>query len=71
MKLIARVNDHTDFVWISTDAGITWAPTVSDTSDFLSSIVLSADGTQLIGASYNAGSIWQSLDDGVSWTATQ
>ena len=63
---------------MSTDSGTTWSPTGSDIG-YLGLLVLSADGTQLVGkgATYVGAtnsyifSIVQSLDDGASWTTTQ
>ncbi|MEN9413111.1 MAG: hypothetical protein RLZZ342_198 [Candidatus Parcubacteria bacterium] len=55
-------------LYTSTDSGATWtARTVSGTVS-LSSIAISADGTKLVGAPFNAGYIYTSNDFGATWT---
>jgi len=65
-KLAAVVN--TDYIYTSTNAGLTWVQRTSGlSSSAWSAIASSADGTKLV-AVVNGGGIYTSTDSGNSWS---
>ena len=73
-KLIAGNDQNTGLVFISTNSGISWAPTSAPSNTYWSAITSSADGTKLAALANNdpassSGSIYNSTNSGLSWTA--
>ena len=64
LRLAAVPNDEVG-VYTSTDGGVTWALRTAGGGDW-SAIVSSGDGKRLAAVS---GSVWISLDAGITWTA--
>ena len=78
-KLAAADENMDGYIWTSQDSGLTWQAidgldeegnpnNETDTSGhYWYTITSSADGTRLSAVDYNGGSIWTSIDSGLTW----
>jgi photosystem II stability/assembly factor-like uncharacterized protein len=78
-KLVAAIADgynENNYIYASTNSGITWAPTIALTNFVWSSAASSADGSKLFVAAFandsknSGGAIFISTNSGANWTQT-
>jgi hypothetical protein len=65
-KWAATFHSATDFIYVSTNSGRSWAPTASASSSEWEALASSADGKVLAGAIFN-GTIYYSTNAGLNW----
>ena len=65
-KLVAAALN--DFLYTSSDSGLTWTARLTDTLRSWNAVASSSDGSKLV-AVVNGGQIYTSADSGVTWTA--
>jgi hypothetical protein len=65
-KWVATFHSATDFIYVSTNSGRSWAPTASPSSSQWEALASSADGKVLAGAIFN-GTIYYSTNAGFNW----
>ena len=64
---VVAVNNYADYIWTSTDSGVTWTQQLGSNPDAsYIGVVSSADGTKI--AAVATDYIWTSTDSGVTWT---
>jgi hypothetical protein len=78
-KLVAAIADGytgIDYIYTSTNSGVTWMPTSAPTNYFWSSAASSADGTKFFVVAFanifdnSGGAIFISTNSGANWTQT-
>ena len=57
-----------EYLYTSTDSGVTWTARMTDTNRSWYSVASSADGMKLV-AAFAGGQLYTSTDSGVTWTA--
>lgn len=56
-----------NYLYLSTDSGVTWTPKLNDTNRSWNGATVSADGTKMASCVYG-GNVWVSTDSGANWT---
>jgi hypothetical protein len=69
-KLVAASEgDSGDYIYTSSDSGLTWIPRGTTPQDWYS-VASSSDGTRLVAVEYIGNSIYASANSGLTWTQT-
>ena len=63
---LAAVGNYSDYIWTSTNSGVTWQAQLGSSALTWNAIASSSDGSKLIAVAY-ANYIWTSADSGATW----